>query len=102
MADYEVGFEDQENSMHLLQEPNKETNHFFLKIAGNNFRKQFNYKSRTIDSLVVAESFFTNDSYFGNLFLKSVDESNRLKRQQDMRHQIQSILDTIKQKLENE
>jgi hypothetical protein len=102
MADYEVGFEDQENSIHLLQELNKETNHFFLKIAGNNFREQFDYKSRTIDSLTIAESFFTNDSYFGNLFLKSVDESNRLIRQQDMRHQIQFILDTIKQELENE
>ncbi|WP_051229706.1 DUF6090 family protein [Psychroserpens burtonensis] len=102
MADYELGFEDQENSMHLLQELNKETNHLFLKIAGSYFRDKFDYKPISIDSLAISESFFTNDSYFGNLFLKSFDEFNRLKRQEDMRNQIQSILDSIKQELGNE
>ena len=66
IADFESGFEDQETSMYLLNILNNETSHFILKITSNFFRKQSNYSPRKSDSLQIAESFFTNDSYFGN------------------------------------
>ena len=99
IADFESGFEDQESSMKLLEKLNKETSHFIFKIASNKFRKNLNYNTRKIDSLNITESFFTNDSYFGNLFLKSLDEHNRLERQKQMLEQVNSILNIIKQEL---
>ena len=99
-ADFESGFEDQETSMHLLNNLNNAIDHFTLKIATNEFRKRYNYKPRKIDSLKVSESLFSNDSFFGNLYLKSVLENNRLNRQKQMLEQTNTILKIINQELE--
>jgi hypothetical protein len=101
IADFESGFEDQESSMQFLSKLNNETDHFILKIVDNKTRKRKNYNSRKSDSLKIAESFFKNDSYFGNLFLKSNDELHRLERQKQMLEQVNSILDIIRQELGN-
>lgn len=101
IADFESGFEDQETSMQYLAKLNNETDHFILKIADNKTRKKFNYNSRKNDSLKIAESFFKNDSYFGNLYLKSFDENHRLNRQKQMLGQVKSILNIINQELGN-
>ncbi|WCO03561.1 DUF6090 family protein [Psychroserpens ponticola] len=101
IADFESGFEDQESSMKLLENLNNETSHFIFKIASNKMRHYLGYNSRKINSLTISETFFTNDSYFGNLFLKSIDEFNRLERQKQMLEQVNSILNIIKQELEN-
>ncbi|MGB5458519.1 MAG: DUF6090 family protein [Eudoraea sp.] len=101
IADFESGFEDHETSLQLLAKLNNETDHFILKIADNKTRKNDNYNSRKNDSLKIAESFFKNDSYFGNLFLKSNDEGHRLERQKHMLEQVNSILNIIKQELGN-
>ena len=101
IADFESGFEDQETSMQYLAKLNNETDHFILKIADNKTRKKFNYSSRKNDSLKIAESFFKNDSYFGNLYLKSFDENHRLFRQKQMLGQVKSILNIINQEIGN-
>jgi hypothetical protein len=101
IADFESGFEDQESSMQLLAKLNTETDHFILKISDNETRKRHNYNSRKSDSLKIAESFFKNDAYFGNLYLKSFDEGHRLERQKQMLEQVNSILSIIKQELAN-
>jgi len=101
IADFESGFEDQESAMQFLAKLNNETDHFILKIADNKTRKRKNYNSRKSDSLKIAESYFKNDSYFGNLFLKSFDEGHRLERQKQMLEQVNSILNIIKQELGN-
>jgi hypothetical protein len=101
IADVESGFEDQESAMQGLQKLNDITSPFSFKIASNLFRKRFNYAPRTIDSLKVARSFFTNDTYFGTLFMKSFDEKNRLIQQEQMLAQANSILEIIEQELEN-
>ncbi|MFC4720934.1 DUF6090 family protein [Geojedonia litorea] len=100
-ADFESGFEDQETSMHLLNKLNEDVDHFTLKIATNEFRKRYNYNPRKVDSLKISESFFTNDSYFGNLYLKSVLENNRLTRQKQMLEMTNTILSIINQELEH-
>ncbi len=102
IADFESGFEDQENSMRLLEKLNDEESHFVFKIASNEWRKRLNYNSRKTDSINIAESFFTNDSYFGYLYLKFADEYNRLERQKQMLEQVNSVLKIIKQELANE
>ncbi|OIQ30856.1 MAG: hypothetical protein BM564_01195 [Bacteroidetes bacterium MedPE-SWsnd-G2] len=101
IADFESGFEDQESSMKLLEKLDNETNHFVFKIASNGLRKGLNYNTRKIDSLNISEAFFTNDSFFGNLFLKSINERNRIERQKQMLEKVNSILNIIKQELEN-
>lgn len=101
IADFESGFEDQETSMQLLNILNNETSHFILKITSNHSRKRINYSPRKVDSLQIAESFFTNESYFGNLFMKSVLENNRLTRQKLLLDQTNSILKIINQELGN-
>ncbi|MFD2727131.1 DUF6090 family protein [Hyunsoonleella rubra] len=101
IADFDSGFEDQESAMLLLDKLNDDTNHFILKIADNKFRKRFNYNLRKIDSIKIAESFFTNDSFFGNLYLKSVLEYNRILRQKQLLEQSKSILKIINDELEN-
>jgi hypothetical protein len=100
-ADFESGFEDQESAMMLLDKLNDATNHFVLKIAHNGFRERYNYNPRKIDTLKIAESFFTNDSYFGNLYLKYVLEFNRINRQKQLLEQTTSILNIINSELEN-
>jgi len=101
IADFESGFEDQESAMLLLDKLNDGTNHFIFKIAKNKYRKRLNYNLRKIDSIKIAESFFTNDSYFGNLYLKSLLEYNRLIRQKQLLEQSTSILEIINDELEN-
>ena len=101
IADFESGFEDHESSMGLLEELGKETKHFTLKIASMKLRTYYNYNPRKIYSLKISESFFTNDGYFGNLFLKSIDENNRLARQNLLLEQINTILNILEQELEN-
>jgi hypothetical protein len=101
IADFESGFEDQETSMQFLAKLNNETEHFILKIVDNKSRKHYNFNSRKNDSLQIAESFFKNDSYFGNLFLKTNDERHRLERQKQMLEQVNSILNIIEQELGN-
>jgi hypothetical protein len=101
IANVEAGFEDQESSMSSLEKLSVVTSPFLYKIMSNKLRKRFNYSSRKIDSLTVSESFFSNDGYFGNLFLKSLDEENRLNYQKQMLEQVNSILNIIKQELEN-
>jgi hypothetical protein len=101
IANVEAGFEDQESSMSSLEKLSVVTSPFLYKIMSNKLRKRFNYSSRKIDSFTVSESFFSNDGYFGNLFLKSLDEENRLNYQKQMLEQVNSILNIIKQELEN-
>ncbi len=101
IADFESGFEDQESTMLLLDKLIDDTNHFILKIANNKFRERFNYNLRKIDSIKIAESFFTNDSFFGNLYLKSVLEYNRVIRQKQLLDQSTSILKIINDELQN-
>ncbi|TYB72046.1 MULTISPECIES: hypothetical protein [Bizionia] len=101
VADFESGFEDQESSMQFLEKLKNATSSFVFKIADNKIRKRLKYKSRKIDSLNIAETFFANDSYFGNLFMKSIDELNRLKRQRQMLEQVNSILDSIEKESVN-
>lgn len=100
IADFESGFEDQDTSMHLLNMLHNEIDHFILKIANNKFRRRYNYNSRKIDSLKISESLFLNDSFFGNLYLKSVLENNRLNRQKQMLEKTNTILKIINQELE--
>ena len=95
IADFESGFEDQESSMHLLNTINQEISGFTLKIGSNKFRKRFNITPRKKDSYDIAETFFTNDSFFGNLYTKLFIESNRLKRQELMLTHTNSILELI-------
>ena len=94
-ADLESGFEDQQTSMNLLHELTKMSSDILLKITGDKYRKNSNLNPRTRDSLVVAETFFTNDSFFGLLLAKSYDEDNRLRRQQSMLDQTNSILEIL-------
>lgn len=101
LADFESGFEDQETTMHLINVLNNETSHFIFKIGSSEFRNLLNINPRKIDSLQIAESFFTNDSYFGNLYNKSDIEKNRLNRQKRMLDQTNSILEIIEQELGN-
>lgn len=101
VADFESGFEDQESSMQFLEKLKNATSSFVFKIADNKIRKRLKYKSRKIDSLNIAETFFANDSYFGNLFMKSIDELSRLERQRQMLEQVNSILDSIEKESGN-
>ena len=98
--DFESGFEDQDTSMHLLNNLNSDIDHFTLTITANEFRRRLNYEPRKIERLKISEALFSNDSFFGNLFLKSVLERNRLKRQEQMLEQTKTILEIIDQELE--
>ncbi|NJN49868.1 MAG: hypothetical protein HC798_00110 [Polaribacter sp.] len=99
IADFESGFEDQETAMKLLNKLNEETAHFVLKIASDKFRERFNLEKRRINELNIAVSFFSNDTYFGNLYLKSALETNRLNRQNELLNQTNDILNLINQEL---
>ncbi|WP_052184166.1 DUF6090 family protein [Psychroserpens sp. Hel_I_66] len=99
IADFESGFEDQDTAMSLLDVLNKETTHFVLKIASNKFRERFNFEPRRVNELNIAASFFSNDAFFGNLYLKSALEYNRIIRQNELLNQTNSILNLINQEL---
>tara|TARA_R110001592_G_scaffold13470_3_gene61735 strand:+ start:3072 stop:3344 length:273 start_codon:yes stop_codon:yes gene_type:complete len=87
--------------MYVSQELGNEIKHFTLKILSNKIRNKYKLNPRKIDSLKIAESFFTNDAYFGNLFFKNINEKNRLIRQNDMLEQINSILSILQEELAN-
>ena len=99
IADFESGFEDQDSAMKLLDILNNEIDHFILKIASNNFRERYNYSKRKIDTLNISASFFSNDKFFGNLYLKQVLEYNRINRQKELLNQTNKILELINQEL---
>jgi hypothetical protein len=101
IADYESGFEDQESTMFLLEKLNNETDYFILKIANNSFRKGLDLAPNSTDNYKISESFFSNDKYFGNLYLKMVLEYNRLERQNKMLEQVNSVLSIISEELAN-
>ncbi len=70
--------------MRLLGKVEDEISNFVLKIASNKFRDRLNYKPRQIKTVEISESFFKKDKFFGNLYLKSLLEYNRIGRQQIM------------------
>ncbi|MFP4845241.1 DUF6090 family protein [Winogradskyella sp. PE311] len=98
-ADLESGFEDHEISMQILDKLIDDTSDFILKIASNKFRDRLNYKPRQIKSAEISESFFSKNRYFGNLYLKSILEENRITRQQLMLDQTNAILSIINKEL---
>lgn len=99
IADYESGFEDQEASMFLLDKLNNESDHFRLKMANNIFRERLKLSPNSTNYLQISESFFSNDKYFGNLYLKMMLEYNRLERQTKMLDQVNSVLSIISEEL---
>ncbi len=98
-ADLESGFEDHEATMRLMGELEDEISNFILKIASSKFRNRLNYKPRQIKTAKISESFFSKDKFFGNLYLKSILENNRITRQQLMLDQTKTILSIIDEKL---
>tara|TARA_R110002073_G_scaffold161723_3_gene317356 strand:+ start:2404 stop:3180 length:777 start_codon:yes stop_codon:yes gene_type:complete len=101
-ADLESGFEDQESAMFLLNNLNNKVSDFVLKIASNKYRERLQLNSRKTDTLFIAEKFFKNESFFGDLYNKLALEYNRLARQQSMLSQTQAILVTIELELTQE
>lgn len=98
-ADLESGFEDQESTMDLLASLNNTLSEVTLKIASNRFRVRYQLEQRKIDTLKISKTLFKNDSFFGNLYNKFILENNRLKRQQSMLNQTNSILLIIDKEL---
>jgi len=98
-ADLESGFEDQEDAMGLLASLNNTLSEVSLKIASNKWRKRFQIEPRKVDTLKISKKFFNNDSFFGNLYNKLSLENNRLRRQQNMLNQTDSILTLINKEL---
>ena len=98
-ADLESGFEDHEIAMDLLISLNNQTNDFALKITSNNHRNYLNLNSRKQDTLFISKKFFSNNSYFGNLYYKLLLEKNRYLRQKSMLNQTDSILNLINSEL---
>ena len=75
---------------------------FVLKIASNKYRERLQLNSRKTDTLFIAEKFFKDESFFGDLYNKLTIEHNRLARQQSMLSQTQAILVTIELELTQE
>lgn len=99
MSDYEAGFEDQTTTMLLLDKLINETDDIILKISGSSWRTRFGLNARETDELEVAESFFTNERFFGALYWKFTLEWSRIRRQEKMLEQTNVILDLINQEL---
>lgn len=98
-ADLESGFEDHESAMDLLTILTNQISEFTLTITNNKFRKTLNLNARKQDTLIVGKKFFSDNSYFGNLFYKHLLENNRYYRQKSMLKQTDSILSLIDKEL---
>ena len=98
-ADLESGFEDHETAMDLLIILTDEISDFSLKTAANHFRERINLSPRKHDTLMVSKKFFSNNSYFGNLYYKHTLEYNRYRRQENMLEQTNSIITILNNEL---
>lgn len=98
-AEIESGFEDHDIAMDLLIILTKQISDIILKIASKKFRNHLNLIPRKHDTLIISKKYFSDDSYFGNLYYKFVLEKNRYDRQQSMLKQTDSILSLINKEL---
>ncbi len=85
--------------MNLLTSLSNTLSEVYLKMASNKFREIYQLEPRKNVTLKISKKLFKNNSFFGNLYNKFIMENNRLKRQQSMLDQTNSILLIIDKEL---